>query len=390
MTLVPERQAAERRAVRLGAAFAAAAVVVLGAPFVGQLRGAILARFPEQYRLIIGGIVLASTTALVLTAVVRIRDRRASRYGALAASVAIGVACALGFRTGNANVDAVEAFHFVEYGVVTLLFYRVWRSNDDASAILFPVFAGIVVGTLDEWFQWFVPERAGEMRDVLLNGVAAVCGILFSLALDPPRFAQSRARPGALTRLGAIAALVLLMVGAFFATVHLGYEVRDPEIGVFRSRDTPAGLASTAMDRENRWRERPPVVLTRFSREDQYLSEALWHVRKRNEAVSDGDFSVAWRENRILEKFYAPVLDVPSYDGPSGHRWPAEQRADIEARNRGVVLSFESDANPYPIYTWSKVAFWAAVAIGSGFVFAVCIWSDRQSPGWSGRLHADV
>ena len=78
-----------------------------------------------------------------------------------------------------------------------------------------------------------------------------------------------------------------------------------------------------------------PARRSRFAREDQYLTEALWHVRERNEAVDVGDTLTAWRENRILEKFYAPLLDVPAINGE--YRWPPEQRAltaDAAARAR--------------------------------------------------------
>ena len=73
----------------------------------------------------------------------------------------------------------------------------------------------------------------------------------------------------------------------------------------------------------------------RLGREDHYLTEGLWHVQRRNQAWDSADAAAAWRENRILEKFYAPVLDTPTYAGPTGHRWPAAQRAtSVAARSR--------------------------------------------------------
>ena len=42
---------------RLAVAVSAAAILVVGAPFVGQIRGAIRSAFPEYYRLIIGGLI---------------------------------------------------------------------------------------------------------------------------------------------------------------------------------------------------------------------------------------------------------------------------------------------------------------------------------------------
>ena len=40
----------------------------------------------------------------------------------------------------------------------------------------------------------------------------------------------------------------------------------------------------------------------------------------------------AWRENLILERYFAPVLDTPTYASPQANRWPPEQRADLERR----------------------------------------------------------
>jgi hypothetical protein len=93
-------------------------------------------------------------------------------------------------------------------------------------------------------------------------------------------------------------------------------------------------------------------VLRRLSREDQYLTEGLWHVQRRNQASSAGDMAEAWRENRILERFYAPILEAPTYADPSGHRWSAEQRAEAAGRPGVDRAPSASDAYPYPLYVW--------------------------------------
>jgi hypothetical protein len=94
------------------------------------------------------------------------------------------------------------------------------------------------------------------------------------------------------------------------------------------------------------------VAIRRFSREDQYLSEGLWHVQRRNEAWQRGDVAAAWRENLILEKFFAPVLDAQTYASATLHRWPAEQRA--EAASRPAVDRHPSSRTDYrwPLYVF--------------------------------------
>jgi len=171
---------------RLALAIAASVALVLAAPFVGQIRAFLQDTFPGQYRYIIAGAVLGSVGVAMVIAIARIRTRRVLRYSLIAAALAIGISYAMVSRSGDPAVDAVERFHFVEYGLVALLFYRAWRPIGDASLLVLPLLAGLLVGICEEWLQWFVPSRVGELRDVVLNLWAIVCGVLFSVALDPP------------------------------------------------------------------------------------------------------------------------------------------------------------------------------------------------------------
>ncbi len=107
-----------------------------------------------------------------------------------------------------------------------------------------------------------------------------------------------------------------------------------------------------------RWQTEPPIDIRRLSREDQYLDEGLWHVRRRNNAEVDE----AWHENLILERFFAPVLDLPTYASPNGNRWPPEQRANI-AKQVVTGAPFVSTAESYPIVVWPRPAFWSIVAL---------------------------
>ena len=93
------------------------------------------------------------------------------------------------------------------------------------------------------------------------------------------------------------------------------------------------------------------------------MEEGLWHVRRRNQQWAVGNHLRAWNENLILERFFTPVLDTPSYASPEAGRWPTEQRADavIRARYRTPKAPYVSDAEPYPILLWPKRQFWIAV-----------------------------
>ena len=339
------------RGPALTIAIAASIALILAAPAIGSARSALRAAFPGTFsRLIEGGLAVAALAAIGV-ALARIRTHRALRYGALAAALAIAWAYSAATGSADPAIRAVERVHFVEFGVIAWLFLRVWRDRPDASAIVAPALAALIAGIGDEAFQWFLPARVGELADVALNAVAIGCGLLAGAAITPPANPGGR-WTGASSRLVArLLALAILALAGFVHLVHLGHRLDLPGLGRFETRYTAAELDAAARLRAETWRRDPPLVRPpRFSREDQYMTEGLQHVQARNGAWDRGDALTAWRENRILERFFAPVLDTPSYVSRGGHRWSVEQRADAGRRVAGRdAAPFSSRAFPYPI-----------------------------------------
>jgi VanZ family protein len=343
--------------------------IVLGSPYIGQIRQAVQDAVPNQYRTIVGTAVVGGVLGALAFALTRIRERRRLRYLCLAGAVLLGVLYANASRTGNADQDLVEQFHFVEYGLVTLVFYRVWRGRDDVGMLVLPICSAIIVGIADEWVQWFIPSRVGELHDVLINAVAAVCGVLFSVGVDPPRGVAMPHDRHARRMLAAAISVVLLAGGVFVDAVHMGYRVTQAGVGTFLSTFNADTLRSTAASRAAEWAVRADIAGTGLSREDHYLREGLWHVGVRNEALGDGDVTTAWNENLILETFYAPVLGL-------GLRWPPDQQAQIEKSAIRDASSYVSDAEPYPIFTFSRWWLWTGTALAVAFVWAA---AERQT-----------
>jgi hypothetical protein len=112
--------ATKRRSVL---AWIAAAAVILGAPLAGDLRSALLRAFPREYVAIVSGAVLLGALLILGVCVPALRGERRRRLPIVALAVALAATSFALLRSGNANVDAVEAFHFVEYGVLALLFF---------------------------------------------------------------------------------------------------------------------------------------------------------------------------------------------------------------------------------------------------------------------------
>ena len=229
----------------LSLAIVSASLLVASAPFIGQLTAAMRDVARGLYGTVLAIAVGSAAAAALGGAVLVIKDRRAFRYACIVAAATVAVGYAWIGTSGVPDQDAAERFHFIEYGLIAVLFYKAWRPAADVSVLLGPLLAGFIVGTLEEWVQWVVPGRVGEMRDVLLNLVAVGCGVLFALGLDPP------SRPFALqpstgASLAPIAAAAVVVFALFFQAVHLGVEVVDPEVGVFRSHYTAEELAPQA------------------------------------------------------------------------------------------------------------------------------------------------
>ena len=177
---------------RRAAAWATAAAIVLGSPLIGDLRQALLQAFPRHYVAIISTAVVAGGVLLLALCLRTITTDRPRRVGIIGLAAVLAVASFAALRSGNPNVDAVEAFHFVEYGVLTLLFFPFGQAGARWEAYVEATLAATAVGVADEWFQWFVPGRAGEWRDVLFDLLAIACGLLLCLALDTrPVFAAA-------------------------------------------------------------------------------------------------------------------------------------------------------------------------------------------------------
>jgi hypothetical protein len=339
------RESVIYRAV-VAAALLVSLILVIGAPFIGELRRWVASTMPGYYVWIVNGVVGLFGLAVAVAAIARIRDRRPLRFGLIGAAIMIAVIFTRLTGSSVPAVAAVEHFHFVQYGLITWLFYRAWRSRGDIGSLVLPMTAAFVFGIAEEWWQWFLPARVGELNDVLLNTVAITCGLMVSVAVSPPVWSGgTRSSRGVRDAVLGLAS-ALIVVAAFTWTVHAGYRIVDPGIGEFRSRYPAGELLALSNERMTRWAANPPLERKTLAREDQYRSEGEAHVRARNDAWEAGHVAEAWGENLVLEKYFAAVLDTPSHISRSGHRWHPDHRMDAERRFRalGTTTPFVSAA----------------------------------------------
>lgn len=357
--------------------------IVLAAPFVGRVRDFLFDSYGDQTVKVLAASLTGLAAVLFLGAIVRIRENRLLRYAGLAAVALLLYLQAVGFETELAQVNVAEKIHIVEYGLLALLLYRARRGRlesgaaEDFSLLVLPLLWVTLAGTCDEAMQWLVETRTGEIRDVALNVLSGLVGLLFALSLFPPeRFSWRLPIDSAL---GDSAALTALVLATFFFFAHLGYLVEDPEIGRFRSMYSREELLQASKDRTQRWATDPPGDISPLTVEDQFLSEAGWHNHHRNSSFEHGFYGLARHANLILEKYYQPYLDLESFRNTGSRRFAphAVQVLETEA----PVLDVEGYVSPVlegRIYTRPSKPAFLAIVIPS----VLLLW---WLPRWWGR-----
>ena len=69
-----------------------------------------------------------------------------------------------------------ERVHFIQYGLLGLLVSRAYKISSFkmllASGLLI-----VSVGLVDEIIQWYLPNRYGDIRDVVMNSLGGLSGL---------------------------------------------------------------------------------------------------------------------------------------------------------------------------------------------------------------------
>ncbi len=285
-----------------------------------------------------------------------------------------------------------EALHVVEYGVLGLLVFRalLHRVRDFSIYIIACLVVGMI-GIIDEFIQWIVPSRYYDLNDIKLNFIAGLLSqITIAAGLRP---ALIRGWPGyrAWSRVCFVAALTLLLQSLAFINTpprvqryassiealnflldgsgmmaQYGYLYDDPDTGWFRSRFTPVALLE--LDRA-RGRD-VAAVLDRYIRgegyreflsrhsilRDPYAHEAGVHLFRRefhidrareNPADPGKHYTIAYFENRILERYFATAINA------SSHRWNAEVAAEVR-RGADTDAAYQSNVSSALITRFSE------------------------------------
>lgn len=266
--------------------------------------------------------------------------------------------------------NPVETVHFLEYGLLGFLLFRALKFYFHDSGIYFIAFlSGALVGIFDEIFQWMVPLRYWDIRDVGLN---ALSSILFQILLwkaIKPRVISSKIRIKSLKILSLLLGINIALLGLCLSNTpqcvysytkifpslsflkkeevmnRFRHKIKDPEIGKFYSLLKVEELKKE--DRKNfphngqtikEWKNKDYKKFLRYFSpfNHPFLYELRTHLeirdknfKKAQEAKDINDkkkyYLTAYKENLILEKYFGRTL------GRASGRWKKEQSKIAES-----------------------------------------------------------
>lgn len=74
-----------------------------------------------------------------------------------------------------------ERIHLLEYGFLSFLVFKIYLSTRTIVACYWPTFLTVsFIGTLDEIIQYYLPNRVGDVRDIILNIFSGLLGLVLT------------------------------------------------------------------------------------------------------------------------------------------------------------------------------------------------------------------
>jgi len=252
-----------------------------------------------------------------------------------------------------------EAFHFLEYGLLSYLFFiALSRRVRDWTIYITSILSVLFVGTLDEFLQWMIPERFWGFRDIGLNTLA---GVIFMLGvwkgIKPELISMPVKRLSVKVLVWVITANLIFLGLCLSNTpnsvnfyterlnllswlrneepmVEYGYKHRDPEIGVFYSRLRLKELRDIDIRYGSSYGKDISKALVDITYEgliksyspftNPFLHEFILHLQRRDSGLEEFNQSTnsymairssntALKENLILERYFSNTLRHSGY-----------------------------------------------------------------------------
>jgi len=327
----------------------------------------------------------------------------------------IGIAGVYIYYTVDLWERPIEAIHFLEYSVLSYFAYKALRHHvNDRTIYLSALMIVLFIGTLDEVIQWMVPDRYWDVRDVWFNFLS---GLLLQLAIFRgirPRGITLRLDPISIRILSISVVLCAVLLGlcasntptriahysskisslSFLASNHTmmseyGFLYKDPDIGTFYSRygkqrlldvdDQKHGEYSEIL---NRWGSKDyEKFLSQFNPiSNAFLHEMRVHLFRRDTYLSRAQaekrpvkrkayFTIAYKENLILEKYFGKTL------GQTVYYWDQNTRDTVKSES-DPAADYQSPVSSNLFTSFTEKQLWSLVGGIACALLLVNIWMN--------------
>ena len=131
-----------------------------------------------------------------------------------------------------------EKIHFIEYGLLSWFIYRALKKNiNDISIFFITLFIGYPISLLDEFIQYLIPSRSGELVDAIWNFYSVALIQLFIVFVWKPQNIKLKIENKNFRLLIILIFISLISTSLFInITSEFGIKIIDKEIGIFYSR----------------------------------------------------------------------------------------------------------------------------------------------------------
>ncbi len=315
-----------------------------------------------------------------------------------------------------------EAFHFLEYGLLSYFFFRALSQKiRDITVYITAALFVLLVGTLDESLQWATPRRVWDYKDIGLNLLAGGIFLLGIWKGIKPEMICKPVRKKSVTILTGILTVNLLLIGLCLSNTpasvnryagtisalswlqneepmtEYGYRHNDPEIGILYSRftledlrnidlingETSGKILFENIDDELKYED---FIRVYNQTTNPFLYELAVHLSRRNNSFydlneADSQYNntelanTAFRENLIAEKYFGNTLRH------SGLAWPDQIVNELKEKASLSKEDYISNAGSEIITSFSLNAAWTAI-VAALIVVWIAGWF------WKGRLDA--
>jgi len=197
-----------------------------------------------------------ATGGVLLALLLRRVPRRLAQLGWPVAVSAGAVIAAYAAALLSLN-NPVERVHYLQYGLLSYTMYRSLRIRLPNWLVFFWS-TGVVffIGVVDETIQWVLPQRVGEYRDILINGVAALLiQLLLALALRVPELSGHPTMRQLRITLAATLVAAWPIAGFLLRAHSFGFLIQSPNGGGFTSLLPESELRAISEPEYQRWRK---------------------------------------------------------------------------------------------------------------------------------------